>query len=374
MNLPEKHISDFNKIVQLINDARKRAFIKVNEELINLYWNVGKIIYEKLENAKWGAGVVDELVNFIKEKNPEINGFNRRGLYRMKQFYETYCTGSECYGIWNDLQDNSKPNMLSQIVSAVPTQIQQSEKEEDTFVSAVLTQISWSNHLEILSGCKSTEEKLFYLVMTKREHWSMRELRRQIQTAIFERTILADKIVSPQATQLPETVKNVFKDTYIFEFLNLPKDYSENDLRKALIKNLKDFILELGKGFSFIGEEYRVQVGNHDYYLDLLFYHRDLQCLVVFELKIEEFKPEFIGKMNFYLEALDREMKREHENPSIGVLLCKGKDTEVVEYAMARNISPALVADYETKLIDKKILQAKLHELAEIFEQNIEKE
>jgi predicted nuclease of restriction endonuclease-like (RecB) superfamily len=390
MSFPEKHINDFNKIVQLINDARKRAFIKVNEELINLYWNVGKIISEKVEYANWGAGVVDELVNFIKEKNPEINSFNRRGLYRMKQFYETYCTGSECYGIWNDLQDNSKPNMLSQFVSAVPTQIQQSEKEEDTFVSptatqfqkpekdtfvsAVLTQITWTNHLEILSGCKSAEEKLFYLMMSQREHWSKMELRRQIKSAVFERTMLVNKIVSPQATQLPETVKNVFKDTYIFEFLNLPKDYSENDLRKALIKNLKDFILELGKGFSFIGEEYRVQVGNHDYYLDLLFYHRDLQCLVVFELKIEEFKPEFIGKMNFYLEALDREMKREHENPSIGVLLCKGKDTEVVEYAMARNISPALVADYETKLIDKKLLQQKLHELAEFFEQNIENE
>ena len=160
MNLPERHISDFNKIIQLINDARKRAFIKVNEELINLYWNVGKIISKKVENANWGAGVVDELANFIKEKNPDIRSFNRRGLYRMKQFYETYRPGSDCYKLWYDLQTDSESNIFSQIVSPLATQFQKPEKEADTFVSAVLTQITWTNHLEILSGCKSAEEKL----------------------------------------------------------------------------------------------------------------------------------------------------------------------------------------------------------------------
>ena len=133
--------------------------------------------------------------------------------------------------------------------------------------------------------------------------------------------------------------------------------------------NLKDFILELGKGFTFVGEEYRVEVGNHDYYIDLLFFHRELRCLVAVELKIEEFQPEFLGKMNFYLEALDRDVKKENENPTVGILLCKGKDEEVVEFALARNISPTLIADYETKLIDKKLLQAKLHELIEMEHQ-----
>jgi hypothetical protein len=139
-----------------------------------------------------------------------------------------------------------------------------------------------------------------------------------------------------------------------------------------LIKNLQNFILEMGKGFTYMGNEYRLQVGNKDYYTDLLFYHRDLQCMVLFELKIEEFQPEFLGKLNFYLEALDRDVKRNHENPSIGILLCKGKDVEVVEYALARNISPALIADYETKLIDKKLLAHKLHELTEQFYRNEE--
>lgn len=176
--------------------------------------------------------------------------------------------------------------------------------------------------------------------------------------------MLANQIVSPKATQLP---KDFFKEPYIFEFLELPVNFLEKDLEKALIQNLQKFILEIGKGFTYMGNQYRLQVGNKDYYTDLLFFHRDLQCLVLFELKIEEFQPEFLGKINFYLEALDRDVKRPHENPSIGILLCTSKDAEVVEFAMARNNSPTLIAEYETKLIDKKILADKLHQLVEIF-------
>lgn len=215
-----------------------------------------------------------------------------------------------------------------------------------------------------MSGTKTAEEKVFYLLGCISEKWGMRELRRQIQTAAYERTMLSKQIVSSTATQL--TV-NIFKDPYIFEFLDLPDGHSEKDLEKAITLNLQKFILEVGKGFTYMGEQYRIQVGNKDYRTDLLFYHRDLQCLVMFELKIEEFKPEFIGKLNFYLEALDRDVKRSHENPSIGILLCKGKDTEVVEYAMSRSISPAIVADYETKLIDKKLLANKLQQLGQIL-------
>lgn len=323
------HFDDFNRIVSMIREARARAYAKVNEELINLYYNVGKFVSEKVASAEWGAGVVDNLAQFINENYPEIKGFNRRGLYRMKQFYETY--------------------------------------KDAEFVSPLVTQISWSHHLLILAKTKSIEEKEFYIRLTIRDHLSKRELERQLNTAVYERSILAGKIVSTLSPQL--NYENIFKDTYVFEFLNLPKDYSEKDLRKALVNNLKDFILELGKGFTFVGEEYRLDVGTHDYYVDLLFFHRDLRCLVAMDLKIEEFKPDFIGKMNFYLEALDRDVKKADENPSVGILLCKGKDKEVVEYAMARNVSPTLIADYETKLIDKKLLQAKLHELIEFEHQ-----
>ena len=155
----------------------------------------------------------------------------------------------------------------------------------------------------------------------------------------------------------------VFKDSYSLEFLKLPENHSENDLQKALVKNLKSFILELGSDFTFVAEEYRLQIDMEDFYIDLLFYHRELCCLVAFELKIEKFSPSHLGQLNFYLEALDQDIKKPHENPSIGILLCKTKSKTVVEYALNRNVSPALVIDYSTKLIDKKILQAKVQEL-----------
>jgi predicted nuclease of restriction endonuclease-like (RecB) superfamily len=185
-------------------------------------------------------------------------------------------------------------------------------------------------------------------------------LERQLNSAVYERTTLSAQTLKKSLPQIPQ---NFFKDPYIFEFLELPDSYSEKDLEKALILNLQKFILEIGKGFTYMGNQYRLQVGNKDFFTDLLFYNRDLQCLVLFELKIQEFEPEFLGKLNFYLEALDRDVKRHFENPSIGILLCKGKDTEVVEYAMARNTSPTIIADYETKLIPKAVLANKLHQL-----------
>ena len=204
---------------------------------------------------------------------------------------------------------------------------------------------------------------MFYFMLTLRERFGKRELERHLDSGYFERTLLADQKLSPVVRVLPQTSTNVFKDTYIFEFLRLPEAYSEKELRKALLQDLKKFILELGTDFIFIGEEYRVQVGNKDFFIDLLFFHRELCCLVPFELKIEEFKPEFVGKINFYLEALDRDVRKSHENPSIGVLLCKSKDDEIVEYAMSRNISPTLVADYQTKFLNKNLLRKKLRDI-----------
>ncbi len=239
-------------------------------------------------------------------------------------------------------------------------------------VSPLVTQLSWSNHLMILSKCKTIEEKQFYILISAKEKLSFRELKRQIESSVFERTMLADTKVSTPLTQLQKGVSQVFKDTYVFEFLDLPTGYNEKDLQTQILVNLKKFLLELGGGFSFIGQEYRVQVGMHDYYIDLLFFHRELQCLVAIELKTVEFKPEHLGQLNFYLEALDTDVKMPNENPSIGILLCKGKDTEVVEFALRRNISPALIADYETKLINKKLLQQKLHDLYLLFDQKSE--
>ncbi len=178
--------------------------------------------------------------------------------------------------------------------------------------------------------------------------------------------MLSQKPLTPAIDESKQATGNIFLDRYVLDFLNLPDGISERDLRKSIVQNLKEFILEIGKNFTFIGEEYRVQVGNHDYYIDLLFYHRGLSCLVAFELKIGEFKPEYVGKMNLYLEALDREARKESENPSVGVILCASKDDEVVEFALGRSLSPTMVSEYNLKLIDKKLLQRKLREYIEL--------
>lgn len=351
----------FAEIVSLIRSAQFSAYRAVNKELINLYWNVGYYIALKVSAAQWGDKTVDELANFIQIQHPELKGFNRRGLYRMRQFFETY-------------KD-------AEIVSSTRTQLQSAEIERDIIVSStgtqfqmwdikqtVLTELSWTQHRTIFSRCQSIEEKIFYILISAKENYTVKELDRQISASVFERSMLSAKTELPAGTTQIASIKPHFKDLYIFEFLNLPDTFTENELQKGLIQKLKSFLLELGKDFLFVGEKYRLQVGNKDFYIDLLFYHRQLQCLVAFELKTVDFSPEHMGQLNFYLEALDRDVKKPHENPSIGILLCKGKDSEVVEYALSRNLSPALVSEYQMALPDKKLLQDKLHELVELWE------
>lgn len=235
-------------------------------------------------------------------------------------------------------------------------------------LSPLVRELSWTHNLMIIAKTKSDEEKEFYLRLSFREKYSKRELERQIDSGLFERVILSDQKLSPVVREIHPQLNNLFRDNYILDFLDLPVSHSESELRNGIVKNLKKFILELGKDFTFMGEEYRVQVGDTDFYIDLLFYHRGLQCMVAFDLKITDFKPEYLGKMEFYLEALDRDVKKEHEKPSVGIVLCKNKNNQVVEYAMSRSLSPALVSKYQTELIDKHVLENKLDELFQIAE------
>ena len=315
----------FTDIIQLIKQSRTNAIKAVNAELINLYWNIGEHISKKIEQSEWGDSVVTELANFIQTQEPEIKGFSDKNIWRMKQFYETY-------------KDFPK-------------------------LSPLLREISWTNNLLIFSRCKTIEEMEFYLKIAKQEKYSKRELDRQISASFFERIMIGNSKLSPAVRESNNDISNTFKDSYVFEFLNIPEPHSESELQRGLVRLMKNFILELGKDFLFIGEEYKLQVGNSDFYIDLLFYHRGLQCLVAFELKADKFKPDHLGQLNFYLEALDRDVKKPNENPSIGVLLCKDKDNEVVEYALSRSLSPTMVSEYKTQLPDKKLLQQKLHEL-----------
>src|SRR5271165_921943 len=308
--------TDFDVVLELINSARIRAVAAANKTLIELYWSIGEYISQQIATDGWGEGTVEALAEYIQKRQPNARGYSARNLWRMMQFYETY-------------RDLPKLSLL-------------------------VTELSWTHNLLILSRCKREEEREFYLRVCLREKWGKRELERQLGGALFERTVLSPTKLSPAVAETHPDAADLLKDTYLLEFLDLPPKHSEFDLERALI--------ELGRDFCFVGSEYPLQIGGRDFHLDLLFFNRALNCLVDFELKIEEFQPEHLGKLEFYLEALDRDVKKPHEQPSIGVLLCATKDHEVVEYALSRAVSPALVAEYRTRLPDKKLLQAKLHE------------
>jgi predicted nuclease of restriction endonuclease-like (RecB) superfamily len=316
--------AEFDEVLALIDAAKARAAAVVNTTLIDLYWQLGEYISHKIAAATWGQRTVGALAEYLQRRHPGRSGFSASNLWRMRQFFETY---------------RGLPKL-----------------------AALLRELSWSHNLAIMSRCKRDEEREFYLRLAARERWPFRELERQLASALFERVVLSPVKLSTPLAELHPDAAAIFKDTYLVEFLDLPPTHSESDLQRALVEQLKQFLLELGRDFCFIGTEYPVQVGGRDFAIDLLFFNRALNALVAFELKVVEFEPEHLGKMQFYLEALDRDVKKPHEQPSIGVLLCATKNNEVVEYALSRSMSPALVAEYQTRLPDRKLLQAKLHE------------
>jgi predicted nuclease of restriction endonuclease-like (RecB) superfamily len=320
----------FDEVIAIIESARENAFRAVNRELIDMYWEIGEYVSRRVADGGWGKAVVKEFSDFIQSRYVGIKGFSPQNIWRMKQFFETY-------------RDNEK-------------------------LSTLLREITWSHNLQILS-CKADEEREFYLTLAIKNRYSFRELKRQMDSGLYERTMMSE-ITNKLITERSEGL-SALRDSYVLEFLALPEKHKEKDLRKAIVGNLKDFILEFGKDFTFVDDEYRVQVGNRDFFIDLLFFNRELHCLVAIELKISEFEPEHLGKMEFYLEALDRDIKKADENPSVGLILCTKKDAAVVEYAMNRSLSPALIADYKLHLPDKKVLENKLRELAELVEGSV---
>ena len=318
--------NQFDDAIAIIDNARSRAMKAVNAELINMYWEIGAYVSERVKSVGWGKNVVADFSAFLQARYPSTKGFSAQNIWRMKQFYETYC-------------GNAK-------------------------LSPLVREIAWSNNLAIMTGCKTDEAREFYLRLSIANRYSKRELERQIGSMLYERTMLSNEKHKELITRSGGLA--ALRDAYVFEFLDLEEPYKEKDLRKQIVSHLKDFILEFGRDFTFVGEEYRVQVGNTDFFIDLLFYNRALSCLVAIELKIDIFKPEHLGQLNFYLEALDRDVRMPNENPSVGLILCTGKDDTVVEYALSRTMSPTMVADYTLHLPNKELLQNKLRELTEL--------
>ena len=370
----------FDEVINIILQHQSRASRAVNEETLLMAWNVGGYVSHKLKSEEWGSKVVTQLSEYIRTKQPKLKGYSRSSIYNMVLFYEEYSserflsTASQ-YLSKEFVQpktaqiNNPSLSQTNQGTTVFPMQIVQPRIGQ---FPKLLTLTTLTNHIEILCRCKSSEERLFYILYAHKEHLVKRELQRSITNQTYT-TLLGDK--KNMSKGLLQTYPNapiVFKDTLFVDFLGLPQKHSETKLKKGLIEHMKQFILELGKDFIFMDQEYNLNVGASTFKADLLFFHRGLQALVAVELKKTKFHPRDLGQLEFYLEALDRDVKRSNENPSIGILLCPDADKMVVEYAMSRSMSPTLITEYKRILIPQERMQEQLNEYCNLFleEQN----
>lgn len=357
----------FAYVDAIINRHRGSAIAMVNVESLLTAWEVGQYISFQLKSSQWGAKVVSDLADYLKRQNPRRRGYGKRHLYNMVKLYETYSTGD-----FHQLVGNLKLNEIVQLPIAqignlensleiVQLPIAQMETHMDS-MPKVLALTTFTNHIEILNRCRTDEERIFYMLYAAHQRLKTEELRRCIVNQTYANLLDKDKMMSPNLRDSYPNVEFILKDKAIVDFLNLPQKHNEHHLHKGLLEHMKEFILELGKDFLFVDSEYAVQVGGSTKRVDLLFYHRALQCLVAIELKAVDFEPEFVGKMDMYLEALDRDVKRDNENPSIGIILCPSADRSMVEYTLSRSLSPTMVAEYRSKLIPQEVMQRSLEE------------
>ncbi len=325
--IDKNYISVVENIKKQIRSAQHRAILNANKEMLILYWNIGKVINE---NSTWGSKFLRNLSKEITSEFPSVKGFSVSNLKNMAKFYREYC----------DVEIGQTPSV----------------------------QIPWSHNLEILR-VKSKEQRLWYINKTIENGWSVNVLVHQIDTNLYARqnenmkiSNFLNKLPSPQSELALETMK----DPYVFDFIELKGNAKEKDLEDALVNNLTKFLLELGKGFAFVGHQYHLEVGGEDYYIDLLFYNIKLKCYVVIELKTSEFKPEFAGQLSFYLTAIDEEVKEINDNPTIGLLLCKHKNNVVAEYTLRDMNKPMGVSEYKIKDYLPENLQNELPSIEEL--------
>ena len=364
---------EFTEVVNIIVQHRSKASRTINEQSLLCAWYVGGFVSKKLKKEEWGSKVVSQLSEYIRSKHPDIKGFSKRNLYNMVMFYDEYSSETFAATIRKYMTDKFVQSETAQIgleqenaiiVQSGTAQFVQSQTGQ---MPNILTLTTLTNHIEILCRCKSVEERLFYILYAHKEQLLVRELQRCISNQTCS-ALLSDK--TNLSKGLLETYPNspmMFKDTYFVDFLNLPKKHSESKLKHGLIEHMKQFILELGKDFIFMDQEYRLNVGASSFKADLLFFHRGLQALVAVELKKTKFHPRDLGQLEFYLEALDRDVKRSNENPSIGIILCPDADKVVVEYAMSRSMSPTMIAEYKRILIPQEQMQQQLKEFCQFF-------
>ena len=369
-----KYENDFAQIVHIIEQNRAQAIQVINHASVLTAWQVGAYVSEKIKNAAWGSKVVQQLAEYIHTQNPMLKGWSKVSIYRMVKFYEAYSSiefieRASSLKLLPKATDEFESPVATQIVSTPLTQI-----GHNIIVSTPLTQIpkfllktTWSNHQAILHKCELVDQQIFYILYAEHEHLKYQELERAIKSDAYTR-VLSDKKMQSQL--LKETYPNaelLLKDKAILDFLGLPQKYKEPKLRKEIIAHMKEFILDMGKDFLFMDEEHILEVGGTRFRCDLLFYHRALQCMVAIELKANEFDPRDLGQLEFYLEALDQTERRSNENPSIGILMCKEANPEVVRYALNRSMSPTMVSKYEEQLKVGSVIQRSLEEFTDFI-------
>lgn len=361
--------NEFGAVLEIINAHRAKALVSVNVEHLLTNWEIGGYLSAKIKHEGWGKSTIDNLVDYIHTHAPSERGYGRRNLYNMVAVYEEF-TSSDFAALVARYGNRIVQPLAGQLpygefVQPRAAQIQAADLPDVQPTAAqiapmpcLLALTTFTNIVEILNRTRTAQERLFYIVYSFRERLKKLELRRCLVNDTYSSLLGGDKKNFSKAlvASYPDSPV-VFKDSAFVDFLNLPEKHSEKRLRKGIVANMKDFILSIGKDFLFVGEEFPVKVGGSEFNIDLLFYHRALQCLVAFELKARSFRPADMGQLEFYLEALDRDVKRANENPSIGVLLCKNADRSTVEYALSRSMSPAMVAEYKRLMIPKEVLQ-----------------
>ncbi len=376
--LPGKTERQFGEVVDIILSHRSRASQAVNNELLLTAWHVGGYVSAKLKSEEWGSKVVTQLSEYIRSRRPDLKGYSRRSIYNMMMFYEEYSSVEFANTVMRFLNSEFvRPKTVllgagetdliqgkNLIVQTESAQIVQMPSEQ---LPKILEMTTLSNHLEILSRCRSQEERMFYILYANKEHLTNKELKRSISNQTFSTLLGSKKSMSKRMLETYPNAPAMFKDTLFVDFLNMPKKHSESKLKTGLLEHMKQFILELGKDFIFMDQEYRLEVGSSTFKADLLFFHRGIQALVAVELKKSKFDPRDLGQLEFYLEALDRDVKRSNENPSVGIILCPEADRVVVEYAMSRSMSPTMVAEYKRILIPQERMQAQLNDFCNQF-------
>lgn len=362
---------EFAHVDSIINSHTNSAIAKLNAEALQTYWEVGQFVSDHLHSSRWGEHTIVELADYLKRVNPQRKGYSKRNLYNMVQFYEAYSSESfastiEQLELTEFVQSQTAKIAARPIVQLPTAQIVSSE------IPAILCLTTFTNHMEILHRCKTLEESVFYMLYAAHQHLKVEELRRSIVNQTYSAIMSKEKMLSPSLLNQYPGVNYMLKDQVFVDFLNLKAPHSESQLQSSLVDHMRQFILELGKDdFLYIDKEYIVNVGNKKKRIDLMFYHRSLQCLVAVELKVVDFEAEFSSKMDMYLEALDRDYKKPHENPSLGIILCPSADRAEVEYSINRSMSPTMVAEYNRVLVPREVAKQSLKEYCEFLKGQI---